>query len=72
VVKPTKPPPSLKNMFKELVTDIPGFKIPAHGNLGSWADQGVLLLNATLTVEDGKANSHVKFGWDKFTGLNCI
>jgi uracil-DNA glycosylase len=51
-------------MFKELVTDI-----PAHGNLGSWADQGVLLLNATLTVEDGKANSHVKFAWDKFTNL---
>ncbi|KAL3898759.1 MAG: hypothetical protein SGCHY_002524 [Lobulomycetales sp.] len=63
----TRPPPSLKNMFKELASDIPGFEIPDHGNLASWADQGVLLLNATLTVQAGKANSHVKFGWDKFT-----
>ena len=63
----TKPPPSLKNIFKELATDIDGFVIPSHGNLGKWADQGILLLNATLTVESAKANSHSKFGWDKFT-----
>ena len=46
-----KPPPSLKNIYKELETDIPGFKTPDHGNLERWAKQGVLLLNATLTVE---------------------
>jgi uracil-DNA glycosylase len=50
-VKPgQKIPPSLRNMYKELGTDIPGFKAPTHGYLQSWADQGVLLLNACLTV----------------------
>ena len=60
-------PPSLVNMYKELVTDIPGFQRPAHGFLESWARQGVMLLNAVLTVEAGKAHSHAKFGWETFT-----
>lgn len=64
-----KPPPSLVNMYKELECDIPGFKAPAHGHLLDWAKQGVLLLNATLTVRSGhkEANSHAKCGWQKFT-----
>lgn len=63
------PPPSLKNMYKELEQDISGFKIPDHGHLVNWAEQGVLLLNATLTVREGhkEANSHSKCGWQKFT-----
>lgn len=60
-------PPSLKNIYKELSTDIPGFIIPSHGNLTQWADQGVLLLNATLTVRAHEAGSHQKFGWETFT-----
>eukprot|EP01080_Neovahlkampfia_damariscottae_P003871 gene3871-7085_t len=60
-------PPSLKNIYKELENDIEGFKKPNHGFLESWCDQGVLLLNATLTVRKGKANSHQKFGWLTFT-----
>lgn len=60
-------PPSLKNIFKELQTDIPGFKFPVHGDLTYWADQGVLLLNATLTVEAQQPGSHQKKGWEKFT-----
>jgi uracil-DNA glycosylase len=60
-------PPSLKNIYKELVTDIPGFTIPTHGDLTKWADQGVLLLNATLTVQAGKPGSHQKKGWETFT-----
>ncbi|WP_341939545.1 uracil-DNA glycosylase [Marinimicrobium sp. C2-29] len=60
------PPPSLKNMFKELNRDL-GCPIPAHGYLQSWADQGVLLLNATLTVEQGQAGSHQRQGWEPFT-----
>lgn len=59
-------PPSLRNIFKELVSDI-GCPIPLHGNLESWARQGVLLLNSCLTVEDGKAGSHQKIGWEAFT-----
>ncbi|GAA5216742.1 uracil-DNA glycosylase [Corallincola platygyrae] len=62
-----QPPPSLKNMYKELATDIPGFTIPNHGFLQSWAEQGVLLLNTVLTVEAGKAHSHAKLGWETFT-----
>mmetsp|Transcript_6355 Transcript_6355/g.13780 ORF Transcript_6355/g.13780 Transcript_6355/m.13780 type:complete len:271 (-) Transcript_6355:12-824(-) len=64
-----KPPPSLKNMYKELVTDVPGFVTPEHGYLMPWAQQGVLLLNASLTVREGhdQANSHAKCGWLKFT-----
>lgn len=59
-------PPSLKNIFKELESDI-GMPKPASGNLTKWADQGVLLLNATLTVRAGNAGSHQKKGWEQFT-----
>lgn len=61
-----KIPPSLRNIFKELVTDI-GCTTPVHGNLESWAKQGVLLLNDCLTVEDGKAGSHQGKGWEILT-----
>lgn len=60
-------PPSLRNMYKELATDIPGFLPPSHGDLSSWADQGVLLLNATLTVRAHTAGSHQGKGWETFT-----
>lgn len=59
-------PPSLKNMYKELETDI-GFKPPKHGELIEWAKQGVLMLNAVLTVRAGEANSHKGMGWEIFT-----
>src|SRR5690606_12987952 len=62
------PPPSLKNIYKELSEDIPGFKIPNHGYLLSWAQQGVLMLNSVLTVREGKPNSHKDKGWEMFTG----
>ncbi|MCE0557507.1 uracil-DNA glycosylase [Motilimonas sp. E26] len=62
-----KTPPSLVNIYKELQNDIPGFVIPSHGFLQSWAEQGVLLLNTVLTVEAGKAHSHAKCGWEQFT-----
>lgn len=58
-----KTPPSLVNMYKELAQDIEGFSIPNHGYLKSWADQGVLLLNTVLTVEQGNAHSHAHLGW---------
>jgi len=61
-----KPPPSLVNIFKELKSDL-GIEIPEHGNLINWADQGVLLLNATLTVRAGQAGSHQNRGWETFT-----
>ena len=64
-------PPSLRNMFKELKTDIEGFQVPSHGCLIPWAQQGVLLLNASLTVEAHKANSHSQIGWQRFTDA-CI
>ncbi|WP_353181358.1 uracil-DNA glycosylase [Parapedobacter lycopersici] len=60
-------PPSLRNMYKELQTDIPDFRIPDHGDLTAWADQGVLLLNATLTVRAHTAGSHQRKGWETFT-----
>lgn len=67
-VKPNvPPPPSLVNMYKELATDIEGFRMPNHGYLVPWAEQGVLLLNTVLTVEQGKAHSHANFGWETFT-----
>jgi len=59
-------PPSLKNIYKELNTDI-GMPIPENGDLTSWADQGVLLLNAVLTVEKANAGSHQGKGWETFT-----
>jgi uracil-DNA glycosylase len=61
------PPPSLVNIFKELVSDIPGFVMPKNGNLTHWAQQGVLLLNATLTVRANQAGSHQGKGWETFT-----
>ncbi len=61
-----RPPPSLQNIFKELQRDL-DCPIPRHGCLQSWADQGVLLLNATLTVEQGNAGSHQNRGWERFT-----
>jgi uracil-DNA glycosylase len=66
-VKPgVTPPPSLKNIYKEIHSDL-GITIPDHGCLKSWAEQGVLLLNSVLTVEHGKAASHQKKGWERFT-----
>jgi len=62
-----KPPPSLANIYKELATDIPDFTIPSHGYLQTWAEQGVLLLNTVLTVEQAQAHSHAKIGWETFT-----
>ncbi len=62
-----KTPPSLANMYKELAADINGFVIPDHGYLQPWAQQGVLLLNTVLTVEQGQAHSHAKIGWEIFT-----
>ncbi|MFA0413659.1 uracil-DNA glycosylase [Vibrio renipiscarius] len=63
-----KTPPSLVNIYKELVQDIDGFTVPQHGYLQSWAEQGVLLLNTVLTVEQGKAHSHAKTtGWEAYT-----
>lgn len=61
-----KSPPSLVNIFKELESDL-GLPIPNHGNLTAWAKQGVLLLNATLTVRAGEPGSHQKKGWEEFT-----
>lgn len=61
-----KPPPSLVNIYKELQTDI-GMPIPTSGNLDHWAEQGVLLLNAALTVRANEPASHAKIGWTDFT-----
>ncbi len=68
-----RPPPSLKNIFKELYADL-GINPPNHGNLQSWAEQGVLLLNSVLTVEAGKAGSHQNRGWEQFTDkvVQCL
>ncbi|GAB1464231.1 uracil-DNA glycosylase [Pedobacter sp.] len=60
-------PPSLKNIYKELANEFPDFKAPNHGELTAWANQGVLLLNATLTVRARTAGSHQKRGWEQFT-----
>ncbi len=66
-------PPSLLNIFKEIATDL-GTPIPASGNLIRWADQGVLLLNASLTVVAHQANSHQNSGWHTFTDavIRCL
>ena len=66
VQKGIEPPPSLKNIYKELNDDI-GMEIPSHGCLTSWAKQGVLLLNAVLTVREASPNSHKGMGWESFT-----
>lgn len=60
-------PPSLRNIYSELKSDIAGFDVPTHGDLTKWAQQGVLLLNATLTVRAHTAASHQKKGWEAFT-----
>jgi len=60
-------PPSLKNIYKELETDIEGFRTPNHGYLTEWAEEGVLLLNATLTVRARQPGSHQGKGWEAFT-----
>ena len=67
-------PSSLQNIYKELGDDIPGFTKPRHGNLTHWAEQGVLLLNTTLTVTAHKPTSHSSYGWTKFTDavIQCI
>ncbi|MCI7310002.1 MAG: uracil-DNA glycosylase, partial [Prevotella sp.] len=59
-------PPSLQNIFKEIENDL-GLPIPTSGNLSRWAEQGVLLLNATLTVRAHEAGSHQRRGWEQFT-----
>lgn len=61
-----RPPPSLQNMFKEIHSDV-GSPVPVSGNLERWADRGVFLLNATLTVHAGQAGSHQNKGWETFT-----
>lgn len=66
VKRGVKIPPSLVNIYKELKSDL-GVETPSHGDLSSWAEQGVLLLNATLTVRQGMANSHQNIGWSIFT-----
>ncbi|MDO5667218.1 MAG: uracil-DNA glycosylase [Alcaligenaceae bacterium] len=60
-------PPSLQNIFKELARDIPDFEVPTHGDLRSWARQGVFLLNTVLTVQQAQAHSHADLGWEQFT-----
>ena len=60
------PPPSLKNIFKEMKSDL-GLKMPNHGNLEKWSKQGVLLLNSILTVEQSSPGSHANKGWESFT-----
>lgn len=78
VLEPTKPPPSLKNIYKGIINDYPEFQIPdsskgGGGNLTKWAKRGVFLLNTCLTVEAHKPNSHSKHGWETFTQqvINC-
>ncbi|MBO5199759.1 MAG: uracil-DNA glycosylase [Clostridia bacterium] len=66
VKRGVEPPPSLKNIFKELAEDT-GFSIPDHGELTAWANQGVLLLNTVLTVREATPNSHKGKGWENFT-----
>jgi uracil-DNA glycosylase len=61
-------PPSLRNIGKELTRDL-GLPAPAHGHLGGWAQQGVLLLNTTLTVEEGRPASHAQHGWEALTDI---
>ena len=66
VKRGTPPPPSLQNIFKEIKSDL-GIDPPQHGELTSWADNGVLLLNTVLTVREGQPNSHKGMGWEQFT-----
>jgi uracil-DNA glycosylase len=73
VPKDIKTPPSLVNIYKELKRDLEVEK-PLHGDLTAWAEQGVLMINSTMTVEAGKSNSHAKCGWVTFTDavIKCI
>jgi uracil-DNA glycosylase len=66
VPKGVRVPPSLLNIYREMARDL-GIEQPRHGDLSQWAQQGVLLLNAMLTVEAHKAGSHKDIGWQKFT-----
>lgn len=66
VEKGVKIPPSLRNIYKELESDL-GYPAVNHGNLSKWAEEGVLLLNTVLTVRAGQANSHKNIGWESFT-----
>ena len=66
VMPPTPPPPSLKNIYKELKSDL-GIDPPSHGELGSWARRGVLLLNTVMTVRAKSPGSHRNKGWEEFT-----
>ena len=66
VKKGVVPPPSLKNIYKEIKDEL-GIEVPDHGELTKWAEQGVLLLNTVLTVRRGQANSHKNKGWEIFT-----
>lgn len=68
VQKGVKLPPSLQNIYKEIESDI-GVKMPSHGDLSSWAKQGVLLLNTTLTVREGRPQSHLGQGWEILTDV---
>jgi len=69
VPRGVKIPSSLRNIYKELSDDIPNFKPPKHGDLSSWAAQGVFLLNASLTVELKQPNVHANLGWARFTDM---
>lgn len=66
VKKGVRPPPSLQNIFKEIQKDL-GIEIPNHGCLEAWAEQGIMLLNASLTVRQGTPMSHAGKGWEQFT-----
>lgn len=66
VPKGVRIPPSLQNIYKEIKSDL-GFEMPTHGDLTAWAQQGVFLLNAMLTVEKNRAASHQQIGWQNFT-----
>ncbi|PCI60794.1 MAG: uracil-DNA glycosylase [Gammaproteobacteria bacterium] len=67
VKKGVKIPPSLRNIYKELSSDIEKFETPEYGYLQSWAEQGILLLNTVLSVEQGQAHSHKDLGWEQYT-----
>jgi uracil-DNA glycosylase len=73
VPKSIKTPPSLVNIYKEITRDL-GFEKPSHGDLTAWTEQGVLMINSSMTVESGKSNSHAKCGWVTFTDavIKCI
>lgn len=67
VVRGAPLPPSLRNIFKEIAAEVPGYRIPEHGNLTQWSEQGVLLINSTLTVRAHQPMSHANQGWETFT-----